>query len=212
MAYARTVGFSGMPSVGVKGMRSNAVLRTGGAGFTLIELLIVVAIIAILALIAVPNYLEAQMRAKVSRIEADMRSLATAMEAYCGDWNDYPDRSDEALYTQTSGYRGLIRLTTPVAYITIIPLQPFQREREGAATKGSLTYEMASTGCSNRSPLGWAIYSCGPDMIDDTGPGIPLYPYENMDTIVYDATNGTVSKGDVLRFGPGIFREKVRFR
>lgn len=50
--------------------------------FTLIELLIVVAIIAILAAIAVPNFLEAQTRAKVSRTKADMRSVATAIESY----------------------------------------------------------------------------------------------------------------------------------
>ena len=48
--------------------------------FTLIELLIVVAIIAILAAIAVPNFLEAQVRAKVSRARADMQTITTALE------------------------------------------------------------------------------------------------------------------------------------
>src|SRR6056300_980877 len=58
--------------------------------FTLIELLIVVLIIAILAAIAVPNFLEFQTRAKVSRVKSDHRSLATAIEAYYVDNNQYP--------------------------------------------------------------------------------------------------------------------------
>jgi prepilin-type N-terminal cleavage/methylation domain-containing protein len=59
-------------------------------GFTLIELLIVVAIIAILAAIAVPNFLEAQVRSKVSRVQADQRSMATALASYYVDNNGYP--------------------------------------------------------------------------------------------------------------------------
>ena len=62
-------------------------------GFTLIELLIVVAIIAILAAIAVPNFLEAQTRAKVSRSKADLRTLATGVESYALDWQKYPPRN-----------------------------------------------------------------------------------------------------------------------
>jgi len=50
--------------------------------FTLIELLIVVAIIAILAAIAVPNFLEAQTRARVSRVKNDMRTFGVALESY----------------------------------------------------------------------------------------------------------------------------------
>lgn len=62
-------------------------------GFTLIELLIVVAIIAILAAIAVPNFLEAQVRSKVSRVKNDQRSYATGLESYFVDNNLYPAHS-----------------------------------------------------------------------------------------------------------------------
>lgn len=58
--------------------------------FTLIELLIVVAIIAILAAIAVPNFLEAQTRAKIARVQSDQRTYSTALETYYIDNNSYP--------------------------------------------------------------------------------------------------------------------------
>lgn len=78
--------------------------------FTLIELLIVVAIIAILAAIAVPNFLEAQVRAKVSRARADMRTLAMVLETYAVDNSAYP----QAEVNGTLKY--LWQLSTPVAY------------------------------------------------------------------------------------------------
>src|SRR5690606_2741475 len=71
--------------------------------FTLIELLIVVAIIAILAAIAVPNFLEAQTRSKVSRARTDMRTVATAMEAYAVDHNKYPPEMRPYVSSTPSG-------------------------------------------------------------------------------------------------------------
>jgi len=59
-------------------------------GFTLIELLIVVAIIGIIAAIAIPNLLNAINRGRQKRSMADMRAIATALEAYSVDFNFYP--------------------------------------------------------------------------------------------------------------------------
>ena len=59
-------------------------------GFTLIELLIVVAIVGLITAIAIPNLLNAIDRGKQKRTMADVRSLATAAEAYAVDFTLYP--------------------------------------------------------------------------------------------------------------------------
>jgi type II secretion system protein G len=72
------------------------------SGFTLIELLIVIAIIGILAAIAIPNLLNAVQRGKQKRSMSDMRTMATAIEAYAVDNNLYPQGAcNSASYTVT---------------------------------------------------------------------------------------------------------------
>jgi type II secretion system protein G len=65
-------------------------MKKNRKGFTLIELLIVVAIIGIIVAIAIPNLLNAIQRAKQRRSMGDIRSIATAVEAYSVDFNRYP--------------------------------------------------------------------------------------------------------------------------
>jgi type II secretion system protein G len=101
-------------------------------GFTLIELLIVVLIIAILAAIAVPNFLEAQVRSKVSRAKADMRSIATALEAYFTDNEGYPNDIEYGWPWYLT-----YNLTTPIQYLTTKKLEdPFRATH----TMGSQDY------------------------------------------------------------------------
>jgi prepilin-type N-terminal cleavage/methylation domain-containing protein len=58
--------------------------RTQG-GFTLIELMIVVAIIAVLAAILIPNFLHARAESQTTACEGNVKQIATSLEEHAVD-------------------------------------------------------------------------------------------------------------------------------
>ena len=64
-------------------------LHTRKGGFTLIELMIVVAIIGILAAIAIPNFLQFQLRSKTGEAKVNLAAIRTAEEGYFAEFNNY---------------------------------------------------------------------------------------------------------------------------
>src|SRR3954471_4904878 len=62
-------------------------LNTRRGGFTLVEIMIVVAIIALLAAIAVPNFLRARKRSQATRVLEDLRMIDSAIDQYAIETN-----------------------------------------------------------------------------------------------------------------------------
>ena len=62
-------------------------LNTTRGGFTLVEIMIVVAIIALLAAIAVPNFLRSRKRSQATQVLEDLRIIDSAVDQYAIETN-----------------------------------------------------------------------------------------------------------------------------
>ncbi|MBI1390988.1 MAG: prepilin-type N-terminal cleavage/methylation domain-containing protein [bacterium] len=202
-------------------LHARRVTGSGPRAFTLIELLIVVAIIGILAAIAVPNFINAQVRAKMAKATADMRSLGTAVEMYALDNGAYPCDGQEPGCLWDWNWQNF-RLTTPVAYMSSIPKDPYAEmtasghywytTREGyggarangrsASVKGRVNVRLYDPPRQNYK---FAFISTGPDRMwewDRPAVSEQIVSYAG-DVLYYDASNGAVSQGDLYMYGPG---------
>lgn len=197
-------------------------------GFTLIELLIVVAIIGILAAIAIPNFLMAQVRAKVARVRADHQTVATALETYRVDSNSYPSCGHLAGDGRAHDYLPN-DLTTPVAYIRRVDagalIDPFRDSLDASTSRGLdpdganftdvdytryrylnhkeiwidiLNMPVYYT-AQQRTTGEWCVSSSGPDRVANYYSPNPYGCSIYTLWFPYDPTNGVVSRGDIFR-------------
>ena len=188
------------------------------SAFTLIELLIVVAIIGILAAIAVPNFVNSQMRAKVVRSLADMNAVKTANEMYRLDNNAYmagPAELGALIGSNFMGDRVRQQLTTPIAYMASFLYDPFvaieNPDNAGAAGRfiplGLYHYRNVRgdrryiTGGDWHPDAEWLAKSPGPDRWHYPSPGC-LYR-----EMAYKPSNGLRSAGDIIVSNIGILGE-----
>ncbi len=171
--------------------------------FTLIELLIIVAIIGILAVIAVPNFQNALIKAKVSKAYGDMQAISRALNMYRMDYNNFPLASNLKDTVMLLHNFRLRPLTTPSAYISRLPDDIF---RLGTTYSYIDRYSWQKTDKYEASfPGGLEIrfFNSSPWVLSSVGPAVSRpdmsngYGWED----AYDASNGLVSLGSIFLTG-----------
>ena len=193
------------------------------SAFTLIELLIVIAIVLILIAIALPNFLEAQIRAKVTKAKGEIRTVATALESYQIDWREYPWAAeypdlDVPAFPPAEPIELHLPtvLTSPVAYMAELPADAFNNlSADGSDLELAVPYHYTEEETDERlgepelvAELTVALFnrirsaryfmlSHGPDNDHDEFEA-------GGETAIFSPTNGTKSNGDIFYFGPGI--------
>ncbi len=109
-------------------------------GFTLIELLVVIAIIGILATIVMVSLNTARGKARDARRISDIRQLQLALQMYYDINGAYPTTAE-----------GLVKLTTPTAYITAVPTDPQNSAAYSYCAPATLGYHLGAPNVESRN-------------------------------------------------------------
>jgi prepilin-type N-terminal cleavage/methylation domain-containing protein len=191
-------------------------------GFTLMEVAILLLIVSVLVAIAIPQFRAAEIKSKIALVRGQLNTVALALESYSTDNDTYPpcnysepavyDKADDGGSSRTSYYT-LRNLTTPVAYLSSIPEDPFADTPitptfdQGYSRFGHVNaaYGYRHAKGSNRPTFPfyeqydqeWALTSVGPDRDYDS------WGTNKDNLIFYDPTNGILSNGDIIRMQKG---------
>lgn len=186
--------------------------KSRNCGFTLIELLIVVAIIGILAAIAVPNFMNARLRAQVSRVYAEMRSVGDAYTMYFLDHNNFPAHCDGPAQHKA--------VTTPIAYLSTSVTDIFAQSEMAKQdslwknTWGQYHPEVAYAWNAKQYGFENGIINDPGYFLENKNAAFFLMSFgadgdldsPRVSATRYEASNGLISNGDILRPITGSFK------
>jgi len=178
-------------------------------GLTLFEFLVVIAVIGVLAAIAIPHILQAQIRSRVARVQNEQQLVGSALELYRSDYNAYPPYyvAPAIIFPRI---QRLVPLTTPVDYLPEVPEDVFNRIDIGGNKVLIYAERRSYQEAQADLPLQQSVYNSFFDgqlvsalwILRSRGPsGRLLMPPFDVSKL-YDPTNGTVSVGNIVRWGP----------
>ncbi len=107
---------------------------------------------------------------QVAAVEVDLKTIELTLGDYFSTHNTFPE--------------DLISLTTPIAFITTIPADPFNMDRQPVG-RGENPYQYMKRGDGENAEV--TLYSYGPDTDDDAA------------SVIYKPQYGTISNGDIVR-------------
>jgi len=122
-------------------------------GFTLIEILIVISILAVLALIAIPNFMGFDKEARMSATKANLEVLRTSINLYRAKRGSYPPTL-ESLTTDTYTDAGIIK-----TYLNDMPIEQItDAPTSGPETRNSVENDTLLTNMNASGP-GWFYHT-----------------------------------------------------
>jgi len=175
------------------------VSQSPGRGFSSLGSTLAAPVLLPVAALYMPRAREANVRSACSRVRADHRILATAVESYYVDWSSYPPSSDfETVVSRGGGdsMPTLRRITTPIAYITRIPDDPFSET--GDVPYFYFTPDPEKDAELIEKNIRWISWSVGPDGVNNIR-SRDCFKHPKWFDLFYDPTNGTNSAGDIIR-------------
>jgi len=117
----------------------------GQGGFTLIELIIVVAVISIVAALAVPLYANEEARARVAKVQAEIRTLACAVNLYAAHMGTLPPALTVLMFPAVNGLN-----ESAGPFMASIPNSP----QGGSPAWGAYTYTSSTAGTFSITAMG----------------------------------------------------------